>query len=128
MAVDLRKACLEMRAAGEEDFPPACLDYLYRLIHRLSISATAAAGSRAAPGEVDSRFRQLSAAELIQAFQQQARSDFGGLAGAVAERWGIRKGEDIGRVILLLARYRCLSLGAGESLEEYAAVGDIHFV
>lgn len=106
--MDLRLAYLEMRRAGEADFPPACLDYLYRLVYRL------AAGGR-----------QVPPARLCRAFARAARADFGDFAPSVASVWGLAEGADLGRAVHRLAKHRCLTLGAGETLEEYAAAGSL---
>lgn len=111
--MDLRRAYLEMRKTGEASFPPACLDYVYRLVYRL-----------AAP---EGQARHADAASLCGAFRQAARGDFGDLAPAVMENWGIASGADLGRAIFQLARFRCLALREGETLEEYAAAGSLHF-
>jgi uncharacterized repeat protein (TIGR04138 family) len=135
--MDLRQAYLEMHKAGlnrpaganrsagsgpsaDGGFPPACLDYLYRLIFHL-------AGSAKNRGDQAPAYRHLPASEICHALQRQAQADFGDLAGAVMESWGIGSGGDIGRAIFLLARFNCLSLREGESLEEYAAAGRLRF-
>lgn len=106
MGADLKSAYLEMRRQGEADFPPQSLEYVYRLV---------LLASRQGNGH-----RHLTAPELGRAFQIQAALDFGVLTPAVLGRWGIRTHRDLGRVVFQLARHRCLSLGEGESLEDYA--------
>jgi hypothetical protein len=45
----------------------------------------------------------------------------------VIGRWGLGSGEAVGRAVFLLAESKCLSLGDGETLEQYAAAGTFQF-
>lgn len=92
---------------GADAFAPPGLEYLMALI------------KRAAPqGKGD-----LPAQELCRAFGRAAAQDFGPFLGDALERFAIRTGADLGRAVFLLAAQGCLTLRAGESLEEYAAYG-----
>lgn len=109
MGLEPGAAFLAAAREGMADFDPRGLEYLQRLIARLS---RAPAGNRGVP-----------AAALCAAFRAHASADFGALAAHVASRWGLASGADLGRAVLLLAGSGCLTLDPGESLEDYAAAG-----
>lgn len=113
MAPDLRSAFLAASDRASGAVGARGLEYLYRLILRLSRQG----GS----------FRQVPPAELCRAFERHAGREFGRLAPVVAGRWGLRSGTDLGRAVFLLAEQRCLALPEGETLDEYAAAGDFDF-
>lgn len=109
MAVDLRAAYLSIRQRGESSFPPECLEYVMRLILRLAYRGKG--------------FRDLPPPELCRAFRTQVAEDFGAFADAALERFGIRCGDDLGRLVFLLAEQGCLTVKAGENRDQYAAAG-----
>lgn len=109
MGLDPRAAFLAAARAGLADFDARGLDYLQRLVARLSRGP--------------SGYRAVSAAALCAGFRAHAAADFGALASHVASRWGLASGADLGRAVLLLADGGCLTLDPGESLEDYAAAG-----
>jgi uncharacterized repeat protein (TIGR04138 family) len=98
-----------MKREGAESFSPAGLEYLFRLVQRASFQGKG--------------FRHLGAAELCKLFSRAAAEDFGSFTEEALSGFGIATGAQLGRAVFLLASHGCLTLGAGESLEEYAAVG-----
>lgn len=116
MASDLRAVYLAQLLGPRgviDAFPPECLEYVFQLVFRASFQGKG--------------FRDLQAAELFRIFQRQVADDFGSFAANAMERFGLRTGGDLGRAIFLLARGGCLSLGQGETLDAYAALGPIRF-
>jgi uncharacterized repeat protein (TIGR04138 family) len=105
VALDWKTAYAEMHAKGEADFPPACLHYLLQL-NRMAFRNQSG--------------RALTPAELVEAFRKQTRRDFGPLQGKVCEDWGMRGPADLGRAILLMGRYGCLSLDSSDTVESFA--------
>jgi uncharacterized repeat protein (TIGR04138 family) len=114
--MDLKQAYLDMLAYGEATHPPACYDYVYRLIYRLSgLQKPGSAAHHSPVGDV------------CRAFEAQVHADFGDLAGSVLTEWSLASFAHLGGIVFQLARHGLLALGEGESLEEYAAAGPFHF-
>lgn len=109
MGLDSGSAFLAAIRAGRADFDPRGLEYLLRLIARLS---------RGPSGR-----REVPAAALCEGFRVHAAADFGPMAAHVASRWGLASGSDLGRAVQLLADTGCLTLDPGECQEDYAAAG-----
>ena len=107
----LRAAYQAMLRGGAETFSPPGLEYLFGLIQRLAFRGKG--------------FRDLRANEVCRAFGRSAASDFGPFLPEALERFGIRTGAELGRAVFLLAAQGCLALREGETLEEYAACGDL---
>jgi len=106
MAVDWKSAYAEMHAAGEAAFPPAALLDVLQLCRRLFQER---GGQGVAP------------ADIVAAFRAQTRRDFGPLLGAVLEDWRLQSPEALGRAVLLLAKYHCLTLSPTDTLAAFAA-------
>ncbi|MEO7426277.1 MAG: hypothetical protein ABI036_13900 [Fibrobacteria bacterium] len=113
MAVDLRAAYLSMGGQGPPPFPPECLEYLMQLILRATFRGKG--------------FRDLRAADLCRIFHAQVEEDFGALAPAALDRFGIVDYGDLGRAVFLLAEQGLLTLKDGESPADYSAAGPIRF-
>ncbi|MEO6097945.1 MAG: hypothetical protein ABIW76_20700 [Fibrobacteria bacterium] len=113
MASDLRAAYLGQLRAGIDSFPPECLEYVFQLVFRASYRGKG--------------FRDLSVTEVFHIFHRQVADDFGSFSSNALDRFGLRTGEDLGRAIFMLARSGCLSLGEGETLAAYAALGPMRF-
>ena len=107
----LREGYMTMLREGKDSFSPAGLEYLQRLIQRAAFQGKG--------------YRDLRAAELCDAFRRAAAADFGPFLPEALEGFGIRTGADLGRAVFLLAAQGCLALREGETLEEYAAGGDL---
>jgi len=107
----LREAYLGMLREGAEAFSPAGLEYIQRLLQRIAFQGKG--------------YRDLRAAELCEAFRAAVAADFGPFLCETLDGFGIRTGVDLGRAVLLLAARGCLTLREGETLEEYAACGDL---
>lgn len=107
----LREGYLTLLRKGEESFSPAGLEYLQRLIQRAAFQGKG--------------YRDLRAVELCEAFRLAAAADFGPFLPETLEGFGIRTGAELGRAVFLLAAQSCLALREGETLEEYAACGDL---
>ena len=111
MSAGIRSANLRILRAGGATFPPECLEYLYRLIHRACFAGEG--------------YRDLPAAELCSLFRMQVGADFGIFADDVLHRWGLRNHGDLGSAVFLLAENGCLVLREGETREDYEAQGPI---
>lgn len=107
----LREAYLAMLRDGAESFSPAGLEYIQRLLQRIAFQGKG--------------YRDLRAPELCEAFRAAAAADFGPFLPETLEGFGMRTGADLGRAVFLLAAQGCLTLREGETLEEYAACGDL---
>ncbi|MBW8887153.1 MAG: hypothetical protein JF616_05270 [Fibrobacteres bacterium] len=107
----LREAHLAMFRDGAETFSPAGLEYIQRLLQRIAFQGKG--------------YRDLRAMEACDAFRTATAADFGPFLAETLDGFGIRTGADLGRAIFLLAAQGCLTLREGESLEEYAACGDL---
>ncbi len=109
MPGDLRTAYLAMRREGAGDFSPAALEYLFRLVQRVSFQGKG--------------HRDLSPTELCAHFARSTAEDFGDFTADALRGFGITAGADLGRAVFLLARQGCLELRDGEQQDEYAAYG-----
>jgi uncharacterized repeat protein (TIGR04138 family) len=106
MTLDWKSAYAAMYRDGEAAFPPAALHYVLQRVRR---AARERAGGTSTPEEI------------VAAFRAGARADFGPLVRDVLGAWKIEVPEDLGRAVLLLGRYRCLSLEPSDTLEAFAA-------
>ena len=113
MPPDIKSAFWNLVRMGKADFPPAAFEFTYRVIRQ---------ASRRAGG-----YRHLDPVEAGTAFRAAAALEFGKLAPWVLEHWGLKSGRDLGHLIGLLAKQNCLTLRAGESMEEYAIIGPFQF-
>lgn len=82
----------------------------------------------------DAERRHLSGRELLEGVVRLAQAEFGLLAPTVFREWGVKSGEDVGRIVFQLVECRQLSarpedtmtdfLGMPDLLERLAAVSD----
>ncbi len=105
MSLAWKDAYAAMHRDGAADFPPAGLLYVLELTRAESRRQGTA----------------LSPVEFVAAFRRAARGDFGPFLPRVLADWGLLLPEDLGRAVMLLGRHGCLSLGAEDSLEAFAA-------
>ncbi len=89
---------------GEAAFPPAALHYVLQLVRKR-------AGSVSTP---------LTPEAIITTFRVNVYNDFGPLTYEVLDEWNLRTPEQLGKAVLLLGRYRCLSLEPSDTLEAFA--------
>jgi len=102
--LDWKSVYAAMHRDGEAAFPPAALHYVLQIVR--------------ASAKTDTRPEAL-----IATFRRALRNDFGPLLGDVVTEWNIRNPADFGRAILLLGKYRCLSLEPSDTAEAFAADG-----
>ncbi len=107
MALDWKNAYAKMQAGGEAAFPPACLHYVLQLCR----------SPRPNSGSV------LTPEEFTGLFRKQAKRDFGSLMASVLEDWGLQSPQDLGKAVVLLGRYGCLSLEPTDTVESFSALG-----
>jgi uncharacterized repeat protein (TIGR04138 family) len=108
MARDWKSAYAEMHRDGAAVFPPAGLAYVLQTVRR-----AASVRIPEAPA--------LTPEEIITTFRTGARADFGPLLPQVLRGWNLDAPEDLGRAVLLLGRYECLSLEDTDTLEAFSA-------
>jgi uncharacterized repeat protein (TIGR04138 family) len=63
--------------------------------------------------------RHLSGQELLAAFVQHAREEFGYLAYPVLAAWGVRDGRDVGAIVFELIGIQLLSRRPEDRLEDF---------
>lgn len=63
--------------------------------------------------------RHLSGHELLEGIVNLARHEFGFLAPTVFREWGVRRGEDVGRIVFELVECRQLSARPEDSAEDF---------
>lgn len=63
--------------------------------------------------------RHLSGQEVLTAVVRLARREFGSLAPAVFEEWGVRAGEDVGEIVFQLVGCGQLSARPEDSIEDF---------
>ena len=109
-ALDWKSVYADMHRNGDAAHPPAALHYVLQTIR-------ARAGARSA----DAANTPLTPETIITTFRVSVRRDFGPLSREVLDAWNLRTPEELGRAVLLLGRYRCLSLEPSDTLEAFAA-------
>lgn len=67
----------------------------------------------------DPQRRHLSGQELLRGVAALARREFGPLAPAVFEEWGLRTGEDVGAIVFQLVERGQLSARPEDSAEDF---------
>ena len=73
----------------------------------------------------DPERRHLSGQELIEAAIEQARSEFGPMAGTVFREWGLRTGEDFGRIVFQLVDAGILSARPEDGMDDFRGYPDL---
>lgn len=68
--------------------------------------------------------RHVSGAELARACREHALEQYGLMAQRVLETWGIRRTEDLGRIVFTLVGVGLLVTQPGDSEEDFRAVYD----
>jgi uncharacterized repeat protein (TIGR04138 family) len=108
--LDWKSVYAALHRAGEATFPPAALHYvLQRVRLQEGVPPTAPDETRSSP------------VALVAAFRRAVRIDFGPMAGDVLTEWHLECPADLGRAVLLLGKYRCLTLEPSDTLEAFAA-------
>jgi uncharacterized repeat protein (TIGR04138 family) len=69
--------------------------------------------------------RHLTGGELIVGVIGLARSEFGGLADLVLSEWGVRSGEDVGRIVFQLVESGQLSARPEDTMEDFQRAPDL---
>ena len=100
-----------MHRDGEAVFPPAALHYILQLVRKHG----------GTPPSPDTAPPPLTPKAIITTFRKSIHSDFGPLSREVLEDWKLRTPGELGRAVLLLGRYHCLSLEPSDTLEAFGA-------
>ena len=108
MAADWKSAYADMQVRGEAAFPPAGLHYVLQLTR---LAAQVHEGHAITPEQ------------LLEDFRRQTRRDFGALVSTVLEDWKFHSPEDLGRAVVLLGQYGCLTLDAADTVESFSLLG-----
>jgi uncharacterized repeat protein (TIGR04138 family) len=106
--LDWKSVYASMHRDGEAAFPPAALHYVLQLVRKR-------AGTQAGANT-----ELLTPASIITTFRGSVRGDFGPLTREVLDEWKLRTPEELGKAVLLLGRYRCLTLEPSDTLEAFA--------
>jgi len=69
--------------------------------------------------------RHLSGGELLEGVVSLARSEFGPLAATVFQEWGVRRSEDVGRIVFQLVDCGQLSARPEDTLEDFRGDYDL---
>jgi len=69
--------------------------------------------------------RHLSGRELLAGIIRLARREFGALAPTVFREWGVRDGEDVGRIVFQLVEAGQLSARPEDTLEDFRGGPDL---
>ena len=106
MYPDWKTAYEAMHDRGEAVFPPAGLHYVLQLSRQI----------------FRARNRPVTPSELLGEFRKQTRRDLGPMVAQVLENWGLKTSEDLGKAVILLGRYGCLTLEPADTIEAFAAL------
>lgn len=68
--------------------------------------------------------RHITGQELLTGVRQYALDQFGPLARAVLEHWGVRATEDFGRLVFALVEAKVLSKTEDDTLDDFRGVYD----
>jgi len=68
--------------------------------------------------------RHVTGQELLAGIRQYALDQFGAMARAVLEHWGIRATEDFGRIVFALVEAQVLSKTEQDSLDDFHDIYD----
>lgn len=66
--------------------------------------------------------RHISGQELLEGFRDLALERFGPMARTVLNHWGIRDGEDVGRIVFLLVDAGVMSRTDEDSMDDFTGV------
>ena len=108
MATDWKTAYAEMHAKSEAMFPPAALHYVVELCRQ---------ASQRREGRV------VTPEELTEDFRKQFRRDFGSMGNEVRNDWGIHSSADLGKAVILLGKYGCLTLEPTDTEDAFTSLG-----
>lgn len=75
--------------------------------------------------EEENRRRHISGRELVDGMISLAKEDYGYLAYAVFEEWGIRTTEDIGTIVFLMVEEGILAAQSSDSKKDFKDVCDL---
>jgi len=106
MYPDWKTAYAAMHDRGEAVFPPAGIHYVLQLSRQICRA----------------RNRPVTPSELLDEFRKQTRRELGPMVAQVLESWGLTTSEDLGKAVVLLGHYGCLTLEPAETIEAFAAL------
>ncbi len=69
--------------------------------------------------------RHLTGQELLEGVVRLARREFGQLADTVFAEWGVRTGEDVGRIVFQLVESGQLSARREDSMDDFRHAGEL---
>ena len=75
--------------------------------------------------EEEKQRRHISGSELVDEVIALGRDEFGYLAKAVLDYWGIRKTEDIGEIVFMMVDNGILSAQDSDSKQDFANLCDL---
>ncbi len=113
MSPDFKTALARAHRAGALPFAPEALAWLLHGLHQN--------GNPISSGEP----AQTGPQELGQWIPRQARQQFGGLAEAVLQHWGLLRGADLHSALQCLDQLGAARLSEQDTLEAYASLGKI---
>ena len=108
--LDWKSVYAAIHRDGEAAFPPAALHYVLQFVRKR-------AGTN--PGQLPPS--PLTPEAIVTTFRITVHNDFGPLTREVLDGWNLRTPGELGRAVLLLGRYRCLSLEPSDTLEAFEA-------
>lgn len=73
----------------------------------------------------DPERRHLSGGELLDGVVRMAHEEFGMLAPTVFSEWGVRTGEDVGRIVFQLVECRQLSARPEDTIADFTGGRDL---
>ncbi len=73
----------------------------------------------------DAERRHLSGGELLDGVVRMAHEEFGALAPTVFAEWGVRTGEDVGRIVFQLVECRQLSARPEDTIADFVGGRDL---
>lgn len=69
--------------------------------------------------------RQVTGPELLEGLVEHALSEFGSMAVAILDSWGIRSGEDVGEMVFQLIEARAFGSSEEDSPSDFHGVMDL---
>ncbi len=73
----------------------------------------------------DAERRHLTGRELLEGVVRLAHAEFGVLGSTVFREWGVRSGEDVGRIVFQLVECRQLSARPEDTMDDFLGMPDL---
>jgi len=107
---------VELLEKGDVNHPLDFYAFLFDTIYRTSLTEKIAAETKGKPFH-------LSPEKICSLFSKRTRKEFGRFFRLVLETWTVRSSADVGRAVLKMAEYKCLTLSGTETLEDFEKAG-----